>query len=365
MNSHRPASREKTIPRLIISTCAAGVPMGAEAYQEAVASRAQQALDAATPGESWAVERRVVRSLRSPLPGDHRLPMRWLRGASPEARRALGRLLYPRGAVVHRMNLELPPASHADVVTLHDVVSWKFPDESRPVRAAAEEIRRAAAVICVSAFTAYQATELFGLENPHVVHNGVDSRFFDAEPLTPAQLRQLGLGAPYVLAVGGATIRKNLDGLAQAWSRIHSARRDLELVLSGPEHPRRTALFQGQPGVHLIGRIPSKYVPGLVAAAAVVVVPSLHEGFGLPALEGMAAQTPVVAANTSALPEVVGDAGLLVDPSPDGIAQGVLHAASGHSSVADAVRQGRERAATFTWARSAAGHATVWSSVAP
>ena len=72
-----------------------------------------------------------------------------------------------------------------------------------------------------------------------------------------------------------------------------------------------------------------------------------------------------MAANTSALPEVVGDAGLLVDPSPDGIAQGVLHAASGHSSVADAVRQGRERAASFTWARSAAGHAAVWSSVAP
>lgn len=353
------------MPRLIISTCASGVPMGAEAYQEAVASRAQQALDAADPDERWTVRRTVVRSMRAPVPGDYRLPMRWLPGASPAARRALGRVLYPRRAVVHRMNLELPPAPHADVVTLHDTVAWRYSDESSPVRAAAEEIRRAAAVVCVSRFTAEEATALLGVENPRVVHNGVDNRFFDAVPLSPQELRALGITTPYVLAAGGATARKNLEGLAGAWPRIHSARPDLELVLSGPEHPRRTALFRGLPGVRLTGRLPSAQLPGLIAAAEVVVVPSLYEGFGLPALEAMAARTPVVVANTSALPEVVGDTGTLVDPSPDGIAQGVLHAASGDASVADGVRRARERAAGFTWERSAAGHAAVWASVAP
>ena len=351
------------MPRLIISSCASGLPMGAEAYQEAVASRARQALDAATPEQSWTVRRTVVRSLRSPLPGDYRLPMGWLRGASPAARRALGRALYPRGCVVHRMNLELPPAPHADVVTLHDTVAWRFSDESAPVRAAAEEIRRAAAVICVSAFTATEATALLGVENVHVVHNGVDSRFFDAEPLSDAAMQQLGIAAPYVLAAGGATRRKNLDALAAAWDRIHDARPDLQLVLSGPENPRRTALFRGRPGVRLIGRLPSAQLPGLFAAAAVLVIPSLYEGFGLPALEGMAARTPVVAANTSALPEVVGDAGILVEPSSEGITEGVLHAASGDSSVEDLVTRGRERAAGFTWERSAAGHAAVWTAV--
>lgn len=352
------------MPRLIISSCASGVPMGAEAYQEAVASRAQRALDARTPGEPWAVRRTVVRGLRSPLPGDYRLPMRWLSTASPVSRGALGRALYPRGAVVHRMNLELPPAPHTDVVTLHDTVSWRFSDESAPVRAAAEELRRAAAVICVSMFTADEASALLGVENAHVVHNGVDDRFFDAEPLSPVELHELGIKPPYVLVSGGATARKNLEGMAQAWPRIRSSRPDLSLVLSGPEHPRRTALYRGQPGVRLVGRVSSGQVPGLIAGAAVLVVPSLYEGFGLPALEGMAARTPVVAANTSALPEVVGDAGILVDPSPDGIAEGVLHAASDHPSVADVVHRGRERAASFTWERSAAGHAAIWAAVA-
>ena len=182
--------------------------------------------------------------------------------------------------------------------------------------------------------------------------------------MTTGELAALGVTSPYVLAAGGASSRKNLDGLAQAWPRIHDARPDLSLVLSGPEHPRRTQLFRGLPDVRLVGRLPSAQVPALVSAAAAVIVPSHYEGFGLPALEAMAARTPVVAASTSALPEVVGDAGTLVDPSPHGIAEGVLHAVSGDSSVSEAVSRARTRAAHFTWERSAAGHAAVWTSVA-
>ena len=349
------------MPRLTIATSATAVPMGAQVYQEEISSRAASALQ--EEGAGWQVTRVVVRSLRSPLPGNRRLPMGWVSGASAGARRQIGRLLYPGGAVVHRMNLELPPASHADVITLHDVVSWKFPDESPPVPAAAEEARRAAAVICVSHFSAAEAVDLLGISDPVVVHNGVDRRFFDAAPADPALLATLGVNGPYVLTAGGASRRKNLEGLAAAWPKVHSSRPDLTLVLSGPEHPRRTELFRGLSGVRLVGRVPGDAVPGLIAAAAAVVVPSLYEGFGLPALEGMAAGVPVVAARTSSLPEVVGDGGILVEPTPDDLAQGILAAVAGGAEVARMVEIGRRRSRDFTWERSAAGHARVWAAL--
>lgn len=349
------------MPILSIATVATAVPMGAQVYQEEIAARAADALEGLEPG--WRVGRTVVRSLRSPLPGNRRLPMGWLTAASPAARRALGRVMYPRGAVVHRMNLELPPAPGPDVITLHDVVSWKFSDESAPVVAAAEEARRADAVICVSRFTAQEAVGLLGIADPYVVPNGVDPRFFDAEPADRETLARLGVTGPYVLTAGGASRRKNLEGLAKAWPKVHSSRPDLALVLSGPEHPRRTALFKDLAGVRMVGRVPDEVVPSLIAASSAVVVPSLYEGFGLPALEGMAAGVPVVAARTSSLPEVVGDGGILVEPTPDHIAQGILYAVSGDSTVARLAGTGRQRARRFTWEASAAGHARVWAGV--
>lgn len=347
--------------RLTIATVATGAPMGAQVYQEEIASRAAQALGAREPG--WHVGRMIVRSMRSPLPGTRRLPMGFLMRAPGRVRRAAGALLYPRGGVVHRMNLELPPAP-VEVITLHDIVSWRFPDESPPVAAAEQEARAAAAVICVSKFSAAVAVELLGIGEPHVVYNGVDDRFFDAEPCSASRLTSLGISPPYVLNAGGASLRKNLDGLAAAWRQVHRARPDLTLVLSGPEHPRRTALFEDLPRTRLLGRVDDALVPGLIAAAAAVVVPSHYEGFGLPALEAMAARVPVVAARTSALPEVVGDGGLLVAPDAEQIATGILAAVEGGADVAAMVAAGRRRAEHFTWERSAAGHAAVWADVA-
>lgn len=348
-------------PRLVIASAATAVPMGAEVYQEQVASRASAALALHGP---WTLDRVIVRSLRSPLPGNRRIPMGAVTGASPRIRRAVGRTLYGRGAVVHRMNLELPPSPHGDVVTLHDVVSWRFPDESAPVRAAVEEIRAADAVICVSAFSAGEAASLLGVKDPVVVHNGVDERFFDAVPLTEKELAALGVSTPYILAAGGASRRKNLDALAEAWPVIRSVHPELSLVLVGPPHPRRTEMFAGRPGVHLAGRVGDEVVPGLIAGATAAVVPSLYEGFGLPALEAMAAGTPVVASNASALPEVVGDGGLLVEPTARGLADGVIAVVDGGSGIVEMVARGRERAGHFTWERSARGHAAVWARVA-
>ncbi|GAA1799095.1 glycosyltransferase [Agromyces neolithicus] len=261
------------------------------------------------------------------------------------------------------MNLELPPAPGADVITLHDVVAWRFPDESAPVPAAIEEARRAAAVICVSEFSAREAVELLGISDPHIVYNGVEDRFFDAEPLPRGIRRSYGIPDEYVLHAGGASRRKNLEALAEAWPLVHRERPGLSLVLAGPAHRRRTELFDGMPGVVLAGRLPDETMPGVVASASAVVVPSLYEGFGLPALEAMAANVPVVAAATSSLPEVLGDTGILVDPTGVGIAAGLLDATRA-DAAGGLIGAARERASRFTWERCAEEHARVWSSVA-
>lgn len=347
------------MPQLTFARIASDTMLGTDVYQKQIIERAPRVL----PQPEWTLEDTVVRSLRSPLPGTRRLPLGKIATAPASMRRLAGRAVYPRDAVVHRMNLELPPSPHADVLTLHDVVAWKFPDESAPVPAAREEIRRAAAVICVSAFSASEAVELLGIDPPHVVHNGVEERFYDAAPTDTQTLEALGIFAPFVLTTGGATERKNLAGLADAWPIVHRARPDLTLVLTGPPHPRRTALFAGLPNVLLVGMVEAQFVPGLVAAAEAVIVPSLYEGFGFPALEGMAAGTIVVAANTSSLPEVVGDGGLLVAPTGRGIAAGIIDATSNDQEVAALAACGRARADNFTWDRSLAGHAAVWTSV--
>ena len=352
------ASLGATVPQLVIASAASAAPMGAQVYVEQVAARAAGALAACDDG--WVVQRRVFRSMRSPLPGTHRLPAGLLARAGSTVRAGVGRVVYPRGALVHRMSLELPPAPR-EVVTLHDVVAWRFADESAPVRSAAAELRRAAAVVCVSQFTADEAVALLGVRTTVVVPNGVDDVFFDAPAASPDVLNGLGIQGRFVLHAGGASARKNLEALALAWPIVRREHPDLILVLTGPPHPRRDALFAGMPGAHLLGRLPDALVPGIVAAAAVVVVPSTYEGFGLPVLEAMAARVPVVVARTSALPEVVGDGGLLVDPAPGTLAEGVLSVLAGGPDVAAMVRRGRSRAGHFTWDRSVAGHAAVWA----
>jgi glycosyltransferase involved in cell wall biosynthesis len=343
--------------RLAIATAATGSPMGAQVYEAEVASRAEPAL--AATGEAWSVRRLIARSLRSGLDGTVRLPMGALERGTAGFRQAVGRVTYPRHALVHRMSLTLPPAPR-EVVTLHDVVAWRFPDEGRPIAAAADELRAAAAVICVSEATAADAIEMFGLDNTRVVHLGVDPRFRDPRPLDPVMRRALGIPGRYILHAGGASRRKNLPALAEAWRRVAGRFPDVTLALSGPAHPGRTELFAGLPRVAMVGRVEPDDVPGLIGGAEAVVVPSLHEGFGLPVLEAFAAGTVVIAAATSSLPEVAGGAAVLVEPTASGVADGVAMVLDGSLDLDGLRSRGRARAAEYTWERCAAEHAAIW-----
>jgi glycosyltransferase involved in cell wall biosynthesis len=343
--------------RLGLVTVAVPEPMGQQVYEEELATRAAEEL-----GDGWAVDRIEVRTLRSPLPGNARVPSRLMIDAPASLRRAAGRLLYRGHDLVHRFDLRLPPAPAPEVLTIHDVVPWRFPDEGMPPSDAASSARRAAAVVCPSQFSADEVAAQLGVAAPVAIPNGVDRGFFDAVPFSEHELGRSGIRPPFVLHAGGCTRRKNLEGLAGAWPLVRSARPDATLVLVGPPDERRDRLFAPLPGTVRTGRLDAEAVPRLMAAAAVVVVPSLYEGFGLPALEAMAAGVPVVAARRGALPEVCADGALLVEPDADTLAEGIATALAGEGDTESRVARGRRRAEGFTWEASVRAHATLWRS---
>ncbi|MDE9364299.1 glycosyltransferase family 1 protein [Luteipulveratus sp. YIM 133132] len=341
--------------RLVLHTLAASHPMGLQVYDDQVAAGLPAEL-----GDPWEVRRRVGRTLRSPLAGDVRVPGAVLSGDRPWLRAAYGRATAPRADLVHRMDLGCPPTGGPEVLTLHDVVAWRFPDEGMPPRSVHREVRAAAAVICPSQHTAEDVARLFGIE-PVVIPNGVGQEFFSAAPLDPDERAVLGVQGPFVLHAQGATLRKNLHGLAAAWSVVAAKRPDVRLVMTGPPHSRRTGLFGDQPSVRMLGRVEEGLVPRLMASAEAVVVPSLYEGFGFPALEAMAAGTPVVAASRSSLPEVCADAAVLCEPDGRSLAEALLAVLD--DRPVELVRRGARRAAEYTWARSVRAHARLYTSL--
>ena len=116
------------------------------------------------------------------------------------------------------------------------------------------------------------------------------------------------------------------------------------------------------PGAIRLGRVDDEIMPAIMAAASAVVVPSIYEGFGLPALEGMAVGTPVVAADRSSLPEVCGDGAYLVEPDGPSIAEGLVAALEVGVETDAMVARAWARATRFTWEASLAAHAGIWRS---
>jgi glycosyltransferase involved in cell wall biosynthesis len=246
-------------------------------------------------------------------------------------------------------------------VTIHDLPPLRFDDEGTMPGWAARSARAAAVVICPSEFAADEVSSLLGTRRPRVVPNGVDHRRADVAPLSAAELSELGVDGPAVVHAGGATRRKNLDALAAAWRDVVRLRPDAVLVLCGPPDIRRDAAFAGQDRVRFLGFRSPSFVARLMRSAAAVVVPSTYEGFGLPALEGMVAGAPVVAAARGALPEVCGNAALLVEPTAEGIAAGLVEALAGGPAIDALVARGRERSQSFSWERMARATLAVYA----
>ncbi|MDP8254649.1 MAG: glycosyltransferase family 1 protein [Candidatus Alcyoniella australis] len=191
-----------------------------------------------------------------------------------------------------------------------------------------------------------------------VIHPGVEERFFEIPRKRQALvLRRYGLSAGYVLFVGQLGRQKNESVLLEAWERTSSRFPDTKLVFAGdssnalPGFGLRAARLDTE----ILGRVADEDLPSLIAGAGVLVLISTNEGFGLPVAEALAAGTPVIVGNRGALPEVAGDAGLIVDSDDvQGLSNALTELLTGPECAARlselALRRGRE----FRWERAAA-----------
>lgn len=337
------------------ASVATALPMGQQRYEVEI----QRALRLLAQ-DSWTFRSLAVTSLRSKLPADRRVPRALAERAPRPVAEAIAAWTYRGVDLVHRFDLRLPPARR-EVLTVHDVAPWRFPDEGEVPTSAVRSLHAAAAVIAPSEFAAGEIRTVLGVTDVRVVPHGLGELFGGPIPATAEALHELGIPGPYVLHTGGATQRKNLAGLAGAWLLLCAEFPEVSLVLTGPPDDRRDAAFAGLPRIVMVGMLPDARIPALMAGAQAVVVPSMYEGFGLPALEAMACGAPVVAAAAGSLPEVCGDAAMLVEPSAEGIARGLAQLLRDEQVRRNLAALGPERAALFSWERAAQEHLAIYT----
>jgi glycosyltransferase involved in cell wall biosynthesis len=225
--------------------------------------------------------------------------------------------------------------------------------------------RRVRQILTVSQFSKGRIADICHVpaDKIQVVHNGVDAHFrpATAEEIIAARAK-LNLPENYVLSVGSLEPRKNLPRLLEAWKLIQE-----QLTSNQQDHPKlvlvgtTAAVFASakleapSDSVVLTGYVPDEMLPALYSGAAAFVYPSLYEGFGLTVLEAMACGTPVICSSTTSLPEVAGDAAVLVDPSDTAaIGQAIQNLLADEHLRISLRSRGLARAQQFTWDRAAA-----------
>lgn len=255
------------------------------------------------------------------------------------------------------------------VVTVHDLIGMLFPQNLPPVarfywsRWLPWSVRRARHIIADSHYTKSDIVQLLRVPASRVtvVELGVDARFSPQPPDQIAAVRQRrDLPRRFALYVGTIEPRKGLDTLLSAWAPVAQSLPDIHLVIAGKPgwyverlHTQVDKLGLAR-RVHWTGYVPDADLPALYGAAEVFVFPSRYEGFGLTPLEAMACGVPVVSSNAAALPEVIGEAGLLVPPDDVPALAAMLQLALTQPALRAELRaRGLGRAREFTWQRTA------------
>ncbi len=277
-----------------------------------------------------------LRSFRDALPRN--AARRLLRGA-------------PQADLFHALNQRVDAPARRTVTTFHDLFvitgEYSTPEfRERFTEQARQAARHSDLIIAISRFTANQVEEFLGVEPerirviPHGVHVAAEA---------PNTSRQ-----NLVLFVGAIQRRKNVRGLVRAFERMPASWR---LALAGAadgfgaaEELHAVESSPRRSDIDVLGYVTQWELEALYRRARVFAFPSLDEGFGMPVLEAMANSVPVITSQRSALPEVAGDAALLVNPDdPEEIAAALVRLASDEALCEDLVRRGRERALQFSW----------------
>lgn len=310
----------------------------------------------------WAKEAsRAEPSLMDVIPGV-RLPFNrrfgelcWRRLGAP----ALDRWVEGTDWVYCPKELYVPVRESRYAVTVHDL--YRLEPEFRQRSGKSEyrwshllerALQEADLVLSVSEFTSRRLVELIGLEpgKIRVVGNGIEERFF-ATGRDGSNSDTTIDGEPYLLSIGGVTRKKGAVNLLAAASELARVAPQLTLVIVGPVEPGFAPQVAEAPNIRVMRRgFPDSEMHQLVRNAAALLILSEYEGFGIPALEAMAAGVPVVAADRAALPEVVGEAGLLVEPTDsEAVAQTIVNLIEDADARTDLVAKGRARAEQYRW----------------
>lgn len=267
------------------------------------------------------------------------------------------------------------------VITVHDLSFLRFPTAFRPFNRIYLSLftrwstRRAARVIAVSESTRQDVISLCDVPAERVVTvpNGVSEQFAPAEPRAVAEFRaRAGLPERFILFLGTLEPRKNIVGLLEAYRVARKEAPALlpKLIVAGGKGWYYDTIFARVAELGLTdavifpGFVSAKELPWWYRAAEVFVYPSQFEGFGLPVLEAMACGTPVITSNTSALPEVAGDAALLVPPDDaPALANALLRVLADPMRRAQMRDAGFRQAAQFSWTRTVTETVAVYRSV--
>jgi glycosyltransferase involved in cell wall biosynthesis len=264
------------------------------------------------------------------------------------------------------------------VMTVHDLAPTRHPEWLPHARSrwywgrlVPRAARRAHAVLVPSEATRRDVVALAGVpeDRVHVAPWGVALDPSDPSGATPEAVRAAHrLPETYALYVGTVDRRKDYRTLLEALARLPAT---LHLVIAGTviagrtDFPERAAALGLGGRVRRLGYVPDRELAGLYRGAALFVYPSLHEGFGLPVLEAMACGAPVITYRSTSLPEVAGDAALLLDPpvSAEALAAAMERVREDGGLRRSLIERGRARAAAFDWRRTAAVTARVYESL--